>query len=188
MSLSIEAQRRQFNHKSTNGNGTLQIEHSVVIEDSVAQTTFDGEQLDANAYPLSAYNNGTDGHRGRSNDIQKLDRTRRFVQQRAEACASTVGLNNHQIQMVVRLVTSHHSGPYTSYGPKREGGGQDAHIIAAIVRIGNEALPNDPNLVDISDRMEKRDAVQSLAEDLQMNNADIHNAVKQLHKQLNNEL
>jgi hypothetical protein len=186
-SLEIEAGRRRFDHDSDEGSGTLQNMHVAVVEDSAAETTFDGSELPFNVYPLDQYNDGRDGHRGRQDDIQKLDRERRFLEQRAEACATTAGLIGEDVREVARVVTSINSGAFTSYGPEREGGGQDAHIVAAIVVVGNDNLPDDPDRVDFSDRMENQDAVQALADRLGMDRNDVRGAASQLRKQLRKE-
>ena len=184
VSLEIEARRQQFDHNSENGNGTLQNQHDTVVEDSAGKTTFDGTKLEYNVYPLDQYNDGRDGHRGRQDDQQKLDRERRFLEQRAEACATRVGLTGQQVREVTWLVTSINSGAFTSYGPEREGGGQDAHIVAAIGYVGNRHLPSDPRLVDLSDRMEARDEYQSLCADLGIDSDDVRGALQQLREQL----
>lgn len=186
-SLEIEAERRQFDHNSEEGSGTLQNRHVAVVEDSAGETTFDGSELPFNVYPLDQYNDGRDGHRGRQDDVQKLARERRFLEQRAEACATATGLTGEDVREVVRVVTSINSGAFTSYGPEREGGGQDAHIVAAIVVVGNDNLPDDPDRVDFSDRMENRDAVQALAEGFGMDRDDIRGVASQLRKQLRKE-
>lgn len=186
-SLEIEAGRRQFDHDSEEGSGTLQNRHVTVVEDSAGETTFDGSELSFNVYPLDQYNDGRDGHRGRQDDFQKLDRERRFLEQRAEACATAAGLTGENIREVTRVVTSINSGAFTSYAPEREGGGQDAHIVAAIVVVGNDNLPDNPDRVEFSDRMQYRDAVQTLAEGLEMNCHDIHGAASQLREQLRKE-
>lgn len=176
--------RRQFNHNSEDGSGTLQYQHTTIVEDSAANTTFDGGQLDSNLYSLDEYNDGRDGHQISNGGVQKLDRNNRFLTQRAEACAAAVGLQERTIQEVTQLVTSYNSGAFSSYAPEREGGGQDAHIIAAIVYVGNRHLPKNPILVDISNRMENRDELQSLARELGMEQDDVRGAVSQLHRQL----
>ncbi|NHN46389.1 hypothetical protein G9464_02075 [Halostella sp. JP-L12] len=177
-SFEIEAERRQFDHNSVSGNGTLQNEHDTINEDSAAETTFNGDKLDFNVYSLDQYNDGRDAHRGRENGVQKLDRERRFLKSRAEACATTVGLSGIEVKQVVHLVTSINSGAFTSYGPNQEGGGQDAHIVAAIAYVGNKGI------TDIEDRIETRDDFQSLAEDLGMDRDDVRGALRQLHRQL----
>lgn len=184
VSLEIEAKRQQFDHNSENGNGTLQNQHDTVVEDSAAKTTFDGTKLESNRYSLDQYNDGRDGHGGREDDKQKLDRERRFLEQRAEACATRVGLTGQQVREVTRLVTSINSGAFTSYGPEREGGGQDAHIVAAIGYVGNRYLPSDPRLVDLSDRMEARDEYQALCADLGIGRDGVRGALQQLREQL----
>jgi len=186
-SLEIEAGRRQFDHDSEAGSGTLQNRHVAVVEDSAGETTFDGSKLPFNVYPLDQYNDGRDGHRGRQDDVQKLDRERRFLEQRAEACATAAGLTGEDVREVARAVTSINSGAFTSYGPERKGGGQDAHILAAIVVVGNDNLPDDPDRVDFSDRMENRDAVQALADGFGMDRDDVRGAASQLRKQLRKE-
>ncbi|KZX49197.1 hypothetical protein AV929_11660 [Haloarcula sp. K1] len=183
-SLEIEAGRRQFDHDSEEGSGTLQNRHVTVVEDSAGETTFDGSELSFNVYPLDQYNDGRDGHRGRQDDVQKLDRDRRFLEQRAEACGTAAGLTGEDVREVARVVTSINSGAFTSYGPEREGGGQDAHIVAAIVVVGNDNLPDDPDRVDFSDRMENRGAVQTLAQGFGMDRDDVRGSVSQLRKQL----
>lgn len=175
-SLEIEAERRQFDYDS--GSGTLQDQHVIAVEDSVAESFFDGRQLDYNVYPLDQYNDGRDAHRGKNDDTQKLDRDRRFIKGRVEACATTVGLTDEQIREVIRLVTSINSGAFTSYGPERQGGGQDAHILAAIAYVGNK------NLTDLSDRVESRDEFQSVMADIGMDRDDVRGAVSQLRRQL----
>lgn len=181
MSLSIEAKRRQFDHDSEDGNGTLQNLHATAFEDSAADTTFDGSQLDYWVYPLDQYNEGRDGHRGRQDDKQKLDRDRRFLEQRAEACATAAGLTGEHVRQIIRYVTSINSGAFTSYGPEREGGGQDAHIVAAIAYVGNQ------DITDIDHRMEHRDEFTSVVTDIGMDRDDVRGAVSQLRKQLNGE-
>jgi hypothetical protein len=183
-SIEVEARRRQFDHNSEEGSGTLQNRHVTVVEDSAGETTFDGSELSFNVYPLDQYNDGRDGHRGRQDDFQKLDRERRFLEQRAEACATTAGLTGGDIREVTRVVTSINSGAFTSYAPEREGGGQDAHIVAAIVVVGNDNLPDNPDRVDFSDRMENRDVVHTLAEGFGMDYNDVYGAANQLRKQL----
>lgn len=178
MSLEIEAKRRQFDHDSEEGSGTLQNEHTAIVEDSVARTTFDGSGLKFNVYPLNTYNDGTDGHRGRTDDVQKLDRDRRFIEQRAQACATTVGLTGNQVREVAQLVTSINSAAFTSYGPKGKGGGRDAHILAAIAHVGNK------DIINMEDRMESRKEFQSVMTDIGMDLDDVRGAVSQLHKQL----
>ncbi|GAB7018707.1 hypothetical protein [Halostagnicola bangensis] len=177
-SLNIEAKRRQFDHNSEKGSGTLQDKHATAVEDSVAATNFDGGQLDSWVYSLDQYNDGRDGHRGRENDVQKLDRERRFLKSRAEACATSVGLTDSQVREVVHLVTSINSGAFTSYGPARKGGGQDAHIAAAIAFVGNKYI------IDLDDRVETRNEFQSLVADMGLVCANVSGAVSQLRKQL----
>lgn len=177
-SLKIEATRRQFDHDSEHGSGTLQDKHVTAVEDSVAGSNFDGSQLDYWVYPLDQYNDGRDGHRGQEDDVQKLNRERRFLKSRAEACATTVGLSETQIQEIVSLVISINSGAFTSYGPKREGGGQDAHIAAAIAFVGNRYIN------DLDDRVETREEFQAVIADMGMDRDDVRGALSQLHKQL----
>ncbi len=186
-SLELEAGRRQFDHDSEEGSGTLQNRHVAVVEDPAGETTFDGSELPFNVYPLDQYNDGRDGYRGRQDDIQKIDRDRQFLEHRAEACATTAGLTGEDVREVVRVVTSINSGSFTSYGPEREGGEQDAHIVAAIVVVGNDNLPDDPDRVVFSSRMENRDAVQALADEFGMDRDDVRGAANQLRKQLRKE-
>jgi hypothetical protein len=134
-----------------------------------------------NVNPLDQYNHGRDGHRGRQDDVQKLDRERRFLEQRAEACPTAAGLTGEDVREVARLVTSINSGAFTSYGPKREGGGQDAHIIAAIAYVGNKGI------TDMDDRMKFRDEFKSVMADIGMDCDDVRRAVGQLRKQLSGE-
>lgn len=177
-SLEIEAGRRQFDHDSEEGSGTLQNRHVAVVEDSASETTFDGSELPFNVYPLDQYNDGRDGHRGRQDDAQKLDRERRFLEQRAEACATAATLTGEAVREVARVVTTINSGAFTSYGPEGKGGGQDAHIIAAIAYVGNKGI------TDMDDRMESRDEFNSLMADIGMDRDDVLRAVGQLRKQL----
>jgi hypothetical protein len=178
-SLEIEAERRLFDHNSENGSGTLQDQHVVAIEDSVASTFFDGNKLHYWVFPLDQYNDGRDGHRGREDGHQKLNREDRFLKGRSEACASTVGFTGAQVQEVARLVKTINSGAFTAYGPTRKGGGQDAHIAAAIAYVGNK------NITNLDDRVESRDDFQSFVSDIGMNRENVRSAVSQLHKQLN---
>jgi len=178
MSLEIEAGRRQFDHDSEEGSGTLQNRHVAVVEDSAGETTFDGSELPFNVYSLDQYNHGRDGHRGRQDDVQKLDRERRFLEQRAEACATASGLTGEDVREVIRLVTSMNSGAFTSFGPEGKGGGQDAHIAAAIAYVGNM------NITDMDHRMESRDAFKSVIADIGMDRDDVRRATSQLRKQL----
>lgn len=96
-------------------------------------------------------------------------------------------MTGEDVRAVARAVTSINSGAFTSYGPEREGGGQDAHIVAAIVVIGNVNLPEEPDRVDFSDLMENRDAVQSLAEWVGMDSDNVRGAASQLRKKLRKE-
>lgn len=186
-SLEIEAVRRQFDHDSVEGSGTLQSRHITVVEDSAGETTFDGSKLDFNVYSLNQYNDGRDSHSVAGGEKYKLNRERRFLEQRAEACATAAGLTGQDVQEVVRKVISINSGAFTYCVPKREGVGQDTHIVAAILIVGNDNLPDDHNRVDFSDRMENCDVVQALADDIGMSRNDIRGVVSQLRKQLRKE-
>jgi hypothetical protein len=177
-SLDIEAGRRQFDHDSKSGSGTLQFEHDVAVEDSAAATIVDGDQLESNFYSLDEYNDGRDPHSVAGGEKYKLDREHRFLKQRAEACATAAGLTGEHVQEVIRLVTSINSGAFTFYGPEREGGGQDAHVVAAIAYVANK------HVIDLEDRMESRDQFQSLVEEIGMDQGNVRGAVSQLHKQL----
>lgn len=177
-SLEIESQRRQFDHNSEEGSGTLQKRHVAVLEDSAAETTFDGSELPFNVYPLDQYNDGRDPHSVAGGEKYKLNRDRRFLKQRAEAFATAAGLTGKQIREVIRSVTSTNSGAFTYYGPEREGGGQDAHILAAIAYVGNKEI------TDLDHRMESRDEFRSLMETIGMDRDDVRGAVRQLRKQL----
>jgi len=181
VSLEIEAGRRQFDHDSEEGSGTLQMEHAVAFEDSAAATIVDGDQLKSNVYSFDQYNDGRDPHSVAGGEKYKLNRHRRFLKQRAEACATAAGLTGKDVQEVVRLVTSINSGAFTSYGPEREGGGQDAHIVAAIAHVGNK------NITDMDQRMESRGTFQSVVADIGMERDDVRGAASQLCKQLRKE-
>jgi CheY-like chemotaxis protein len=180
-SLEIEAGRRQFDHDSEEGSGTLQMEHAVAVEDSAAATIVDGDQLESNVYSLDEYNDGRDPHSVAGGEKYKLDREHRFLKSRAESCATTAGLTGEDVQEVVRLVTSINSGAFTFYGPEREGGGQDAHIVAAIAYVGNKGV------TDLDRRMESRETFQSVVTDVGMDQDDVRGAVRQLRKQLREE-
>lgn len=175
-SIEIEASRRQFNHASETGSGTLQDEHAVVVEDSAAATTFDGWKLPYNVYPLVEYNAGRDGHRGREDDCQKVNRERRFKEHRAQSCASSVGFTGRQLREVSRLVAEYNSGAFTEFGPEREGGGQDAHIVGAIGHVGNRYVTR------FSERMENRAELVELAVSLGMDASDVRGAINRMQR------
>jgi hypothetical protein len=184
MSLDIEAGRRQFDHNSEDGSGTLQNEHATVVEDSAGKTTFNGSELNFNVYPLDEYNDGRDAHSVAGGEQYKLNRYHRFLEQQAEALATQAGLSGKQVQKVIQIVTSINSGAFTYYGPNREGGGQDAHILAAIVEVANRNLPDHPDYERFIERIQSRDEFQSVMKEVGMDLDNVHGAVAQLRKQL----
>ncbi|WP_224447803.1 hypothetical protein [Haloprofundus salilacus] len=148
------------------------------MEDSAAATTFDGSQLTTWVYSADAWHRGVDGHRGREDGRQKLNRERRFLKARIHALASAVGLNQTQIDEVQEIVLNINSGAFTSYGHEGEGGGQDAHIIAAIAFVGNCYIQN------LKNRMQNRSEFQAVVTEVGMSIGDMREALSQLHKQI----